>query len=148
MEVDEDGYQSVVIRYTQPSTKKITPNSPRPEFLESLVPTPTTPPSSPWETLKMPEGDYNAMMNRVYGRYAEMEKESYQEVLLAELDDPSFWRMRIDLLERERSFFNRKRGWSAVEMARVEAIDLELEECEMELDRIFSLQDKMEYDCD
>jgi hypothetical protein len=145
---DEDGYPTVVIRHTPSPIKKVTPKSPRPEFLESLVPTPMTPPPSPWENLGMHEEEYNAMMNRVFSRYKEIERDALKESMIQDLDDPVFWRMRADQLERERSVFNRKRGWSAVEMARVEQIDLELEECEMELEKIFNLQDELEYMCD
>lgn len=144
---DEDGYPSVVIRHTPPTIKKVTPKSPRPEFLEALLPTPVTPPS-PWETLQMSQEDYSAMMNRIFNRYKQMEREAMNESMLAELDDPRYWNMRIEHLEREREAFNKKRGWSAAEMARVEEIDLDIEECEMELDRICNMQDQVEYEYD
>jgi hypothetical protein len=148
VEVDEDGFPSIVIRHTQPTNTKTTPKSPRPEFLESLLPMPVTPPPSPWENLGMPEDEYNAMMDRVFSRYNEMEREFLRESMIQDLDGPRFWQTRIDMLERERSIFNKKRGWSAMEMARVEAIDLEIEECEMELDRFYNMYDQMEYEWD
>lgn len=145
--VDEDGFPSVVIRYTQPTSRKTTPKSPRPEFLEPLSPTPPAP-STPWQLLEMSEADYNAMMNRVFARYREIEKESFKLGLLADVDDPRYWTIRMEQLERERAYFNKKRGWSAAELACVERIDLELEECEMELDRIYDKEEELEYECD
>ena len=151
VEVDEEGYPSVVMRHTPPSSKKTTPKMPRPEFLEPSAPIPLTPPPpppSPWETLGMSQGDYSAMIQRVFSRYEEMNKITLQKSLLDDVDDPLFWLVRIEKLEREREYFNKKRGWSAPELARVEQIDLEIEECEMELERIDNMEDQLEYEWD
>lgn len=103
---------------------------------------------SPWDMLGMPEVEYHAMMYRVFTRYEEIGQDTYRHSLLEDLNDPSYWTLRMNQLEREREFFNKKAAWSAAEMACVEQIDLELEECEMELDRIYDMVERMEYDCD
>ena len=96
----------------------------------------------------MPEGEYKAMMDRVFARYEEIDRENYANALLEEFQHPRYWTARMNQLEKDREFFNKKRGWSAAEMACVERIDMEIEDCEVELDRIYSKVEQMEYDCD
>jgi hypothetical protein len=151
--VSNDEIPSIIITRKAPTSRKTTPKSDdslRPEFMEPLSPkalTPTPPPT-PWESLSMPEEDYIAMIERVKARYREMEREEYERVLLRELNVPRFWKDRIEHLEQEREYFNKKRGWSAIDIACVDRIDAEIEECESELERIYALEDRLEVEYD
>lgn len=156
----DDDYPSILAVTKPPSSRKNTPkakdsvSSPqevRPEFMEPLTPTPVTPPPpppTPWEVLGMPEAEYIAMTERVNKMYREMERESYQQALLDDLNDPRYWNIRIEHLEREREYFNKKRGWSAADIACVESIDSQIYECEDELDRIYAEVDRLEVEYD
>jgi hypothetical protein len=143
--VDEDGFASILVKTKQPSSRKTTPIAiKRPEFLEPLSPKPSTPPPTPWDILGMPEPEYHAMQQRLMKMYKEMDKKAYQDALLDDLNDPGYWKGRIELLEREREFFNKKRGWSAADIACVESIDAQIHECEDEMERIYSEVDRLE----
>ncbi len=96
----------------------------------------------------MTEMDFNAMMERVRKQQAEYNRQIYVQNMLDDLDNPSYWQGRIELLEREREFFNKKRGWSALDIATVERIDEQIAECEAEIDRIHSVADRLEYEYD
>ena len=153
----EDDFPSILMVNTTPTSRKKTPkskvsaDSPRPEFLEPLSPKPSVPPPpppTPWEHLGMPETDYYAMMQRVQKMYREMDRESYEQALAADLYDPQFWLDRIEHLEREREYFNKKRGWSAADIVCVEKIDEQIQECEDELERIYAEEDRLEVEYD
>ncbi len=88
------------------------------------------------------------MTERVKARYREMERQEYERVLLRELNGPRFWKDRIEHLEQEREYFNKKRGWSAIDIACVDRIDAEIEECESELERIYAQEDRLEVEYD
>ncbi len=140
-------------RKTTPVNKKTAspPASPRPEFLEPLSPkpiTPPTPPPTPWETLGMEEADYHAMMERVRNQMIEDMRQNYINNLLADLQRPSFWLRRIEMLEKEREYFNKKRGWSAADMMAVDRIDEEIAECQDELDTLYADEDRLEAEYD
>lgn len=154
----DDDWGNILIR-VKPSSRNSTPKnkvviatpSPRPEFLEPLSPKPVTPPPpppTPWEILGMAETDYHAMMGRVRQQMMDSMRETYMNNLLADLDSPSFWLGRIEQLEREREYFNKKRGWSALDIASVDRIDEEIKECEDELDRIYAKEDRLEAEYD
>jgi hypothetical protein len=136
-------------RKTTPKSKQETPrDSPRPEFMEPLSPKPLTPPPTPWEILSIPEPEYWAMTERVQKMYREIERKNYEEALLNDLNRPRFWEDRIEKLEKEREYFNKKRGWSAVDMACVDRIDAQIQECESELDRIYAVEERLEVEYD
>ena len=147
VKTDEGDFASILLPTKKPSSRRTTPVtdkapvsppvSPRPEFLEPLSPTPLsppTPPPSPWETLGMVETDYHAMMGHVMKQYSDGMRKTYVDNLLDEMDHPSYWLRRIEQLEKEREYFNKKRGWSAAEIFAVEKIDAEIQECQEELD--------------
>ena len=152
----DDDWGSILVKSTPsskkstPSSKKTTPTSPRPEFLEPLSPTPiaSPPPPKPWEDLGMTEEDFHAMEQRVKKQMMEDMRKTYINNLLEDLDSPSYWRRRIELLEKEREVFNKKRGWSAADVACVEQIDAEIQECENEIESIYAYIDRCEYECD
>ena len=96
----------------------------------------------------MAEPEYIAMMERVKNMYLEMDKKNYQDALVADLDSPSYWSRRIEHLEKEREYFNKKRGWSAMDIACVDNIDAQIYECEEELDRIYAEVDRLEAEYD
>lgn len=160
----EDDWSSlnIVMKTKPPSSKKTTPStkstnsveSPRPSFLEPLSPTPVSPPlpppppPSPWDILGMTEVDFIVMMDRVRAQQREYDRQIYIQNMLDDLNNPSYWQGRIDLLEREREFFNKKRGWSAADIVAVEHIDQQIAECESEIDRIHAEADRLEYEYD
>lgn len=152
---DDDGFGGL-LKLTKPSSRRLTPKSTspaRPEFLEPLSPipvvlTPLAPPPTPWEVLGMTEDDFLAMQERLFQRYREIDRQIYIQNMIDDLDDPSYWLRRIESLEREREFFNKKRGWSATEIACVERIDAKIKECEDELDRLYSEEDRIEAEYD
>lgn len=143
---NDDDFPSILVVSKPPTSRKNTPksktsceDSPRPEFLEPLTPKPIAPPPpppTPWEVLGLPEGDYHAMMERLDKLYGDMRRGDYEANLLDEMNDPSYWKRRIEGLEREREYFNKKRGWSAADIACVDRIDEQIAECEKELQRI------------
>jgi hypothetical protein len=93
----------------------------------------------------MTQQDFEEMLDRVNRRYQDDARRDYQDSLLAEMNTPSYWEGRIELLEREREFFNKKRGWSAADILCVDRIDAQIQECENEIARIES-DDDYEYD--
>ncbi len=96
----------------------------------------------------MEEADYHAMMDRVRKQQMEDMRKNYMENLLADLQRPSFWLRRIEQLEKEREYFNKKRGWSAGDILAVDRIDEEIAECEDELEKIYANEDRLEVECD
>lgn len=154
----DDEYASIIMVHKAPTSRKNTPKSktssssaslesPRPDFLEPLSPkavTPPTPPPTPWEMLGMPESEYCDMMERVKARYRELDREIYQHSLLEDCKHPRFWLDRIDHLEKEREYFNKKRGWSATDIACVDRIDEQIQECEDQLELIYAEEDRLE----
>jgi len=96
----------------------------------------------------MPEPEYWAMTERVQKMYREIERKNYEEALLNDLNRSRFWEDRIEKLEKEREYFNKKRGWSAVDMACVDRIDAQIQECESELDRIYAVEERLEVEYD
>lgn len=96
----------------------------------------------------MTETDFTAMQSRVQAQMKESMRRDFINNLLADLKTPSFWQKRIDSLEKEREYFNKKRGWSAMDVACVEKIDKEIKECEEEIDAIYAEEDRMEYEYD
>ena len=148
VEEDEFGNISILMKPKLPTSKKTTPTTPRPVFLEPLSPTPPPPPPTPWEDLGMTETDFRSMMDRVRNRYAEEMRMNYINNLAADLKRPSFWLRRMEQLEKEREYFNKKRGWSAADIMAVERIDGEIQECESELDTIYADEDRLEVEYD
>jgi hypothetical protein len=155
---DDDDFSSIVMKLKPQTSRRTTPvsvksksppTSPRPEFLEPLSPNPITPPPTPWETLGMEEADYHAMMERIKNQYMEDMRKTFMENLYADLQSPSFWLRRIESLEKEREYFNKKRGWSAADIVAVERIDEEIAECQEELEFLDANEEnrlEVEYD--
>jgi hypothetical protein len=96
----------------------------------------------------MSEEEYTAMMQRLHKQQMEFMRENYINNLLADLRRPSFWNRRIEQLEKEREYFNKKRGWSAADIVAVGRIDEEIEECQNELDDLYAEEDRLEVEYD
>jgi hypothetical protein len=92
----------------------------------------------------MTEEDFHAMLERVRQQQREFDRERYMSNLVAELQSPSFWLRRIEQLEKEREYFNKKRGWSAADIVCVDRIDDQIRECEEELEVIYAEEDRLE----
>lgn len=155
LEEDDFGGLSILMKPKSQTSRKTTPTSPRPEFLEPLSPTPTSPsqmppppPPSPWEDLGMTEEEFLAMMERVRQEQRKSMRENFINNLVADLRRPSFWLRRMEQLEKEREYFNKKRGWSAMDMLAVDKIDAEIQECENELEMIYGDEDRLEVEYD
>jgi hypothetical protein len=155
--VEEDDFASIVMKLKPQTSRRTTPisvksksppTSPRPDFLEPLSPTPITPPPTPWETLGMAEPDYHAMMERVRTMYMENLRKTYMDNMIADLQRPSYWLRRMESLEKEREYFNKKRAWSAADMLAVDRIDEEIAECEDALDNLYAEEERLEVEYD
>jgi len=150
LKVNEDEVPSIVIT----SSRKTTPKVPRPTFLEPLSPTPPPtvqpppPPPSPWERIGMTEMEYEELQARVRMVFAVEHKKNFESYLMADLENPIFWLRRLEQLEKQREVFNTKWGWSAAELAYIERMDEEIQECEDELDRLYSEEDRIEVEYD
>ena len=96
----------------------------------------------------MLESDYNAMVERVRKMYRELDRSIYEQALIDELTDPRYWNDRMEGLEREREYFNKKRAWSATDLACVDRIDELITECEDQLERIYAEEDRLEVEYD
>ncbi len=92
------------------------PTENRPEFLEPM-------PNSP-------------KMNEIRKAWVEDMKKNQEEFLAWEASQPGTWIREIDRLEREREPYNKKRSWSAKDLAAVEKIDEKIKACEQILDRM------------
>ena len=147
MRAAEEDFPSIVVSQKAPSSRKSTPKTPRPEFLEPLSPGPASA-QSPWERIGLTEEEYTALQERVRNAFVTERKKEYNVFLLAEMEMPAFWSRRMDQLEKEREVFNKKWGWSAAELARVEQIDEELKECQEEFDRLLAIEDRLQYEYD
>lgn len=154
-------FPSIVITHKQktPSSRNSTqsskaksspPLSPRPEFLEPLSPRMMSPlPTKPiWDQMGMMEADFHAMQERVFKAYEEGMRKNYKSALLADWDDPSYWKGRRDLLERERGRFNQMRAWSSAVIAKAEELDAQIAECEDRLEEIYAEEDRLEAEYD
>ena len=152
---DEDGF-SGLIKIATPSSRRSTPKNTSPtraDFMEPLSPvsvvsTPPPPPPSPWDLFGMTEQEFISMQNRVFQRTREVDRQIYVQNMLDDLDKPSYWLRRIEHLEKDREYFNKKRGWSAADIVCVERIDDDILECESELDRIYADEDRIEAEYD
>ena len=96
----------------------------------------------------MTEAEYEELQARVRSVFAAQHKKEFESYLIADLEDPTFWLRRLEQLEMQRELYNKKWGWSAAELACVERIDEEIEECEEELDRLYSEEDRIEVEYD
>lgn len=146
LKLNEEEYPSIVMTTKAPSSRKSTPKTPRPSFLEPLPP--TAAPPSVWDQIGMTEAEYEELQARVRSVFAAQRKKEFESYLIADLEDPTFWLRRLEQLEMQRELFNKKWGWSAAELACVERIDEEIEECEEELDRLYSEEDRIEVEYD
>jgi hypothetical protein len=111
-----------------PIQKPVSPSTPpkdaeRPTFLEPL-------PSPISEAIRK--------------QWREDMKRNAEEYLNWESSLPSTWEREIQRLEKERERFNRKAGWSASDMKRVEEIDEELKACNEILNRFYDYEEDYE----
>lgn len=85
----------------------------------------STEPEKEEETPQMSDYDKYVLYNLKYGvlDYSDWERQY-----------PSYWEEQIERLERRRSVFNRKRGWSAKDEYEVNSIDRKLEYCHNRLE--------------
>ena len=137
---DEWGFGSILVKSTPNTTrsKKKTPE-PKPEPIPEPIPE--------WEQVGMTEEDYKAMRERTAKQMLEWQIENFNRNMLADFDTIAYWESRIETLEKSRERYNKKRGWSAEDVAAVEEIDAEIQECENEIARIEAYDDyDYEYD--
>ena len=138
---DDDGFGSILSKIaprntTRSNKKKNTPPQPPPPA-----------PVPEWEQVGMTQEDYEALRQRIAKEMMDSQIESYKQAMLDDLDSISFWEGRIETLERSRERYNKKRGWSADDIAAVEEIDAEINECENEIASIESLDDFDDTEC-
>ncbi len=132
----DDDWGSILVK-TQPNSRASTRSNKSKKSEPEPEPEPELKPQIPeWELVGMSEEEYKAMRERVLKQMREWELENYRAALEADLDSPSYWESRIETLERCRERYNKKRGWSAEDIAAVEDIDAQIQECEENLARI------------
>lgn len=141
---NDDDWGCILIK-SNPNSRNSTRSNKSKKSEPETEPVPE-PPKPEWELVGMTEEDYKAMMERVNKMMLESQIETYKQNLLAEWDSISFWEDRIESLERERERYNKKRGWSAEDIAEVDQIDARIKECEDHIARIEEVDDFDEYD--
>ncbi len=136
---DDWGAIGIIVKNTTNTTrsKKKTP-APKPEPIPEPIPE--------WEQVGMTEEEYKALRERTMQQMLQWQIENYTRNMIADLDSVSFWESRIETLEKSRERYNKKRGWSAEDVAAVDAIDAEIQECENEIARLEEYDD-YEDDC-
>ena len=60
-------------------------------------------------------------------------------------EEISFWEQRIESLERQRNLYTRKPAWTSQMIKDVEQIDYYINECEVELDKLYAEVDRLEW---
>jgi hypothetical protein len=60
-------------------------------------------------------------------------------------EEISFWEQRIESLERQRALYTRQASWTSQMIKDVEQIDYYINECEIELDRLYAEVDRLEW---
>ena len=63
-------------------------------------------------------------------------------------NDILFWERRMESLEKRRQRYSQKAAWSSEIIKLVEKIDLDIRECEVEIESLFSKVDYLEWVCD
>ena len=133
---DDDGFGCIFVKNTpRNTTRSNKKKQPEPK------PAPIPEPIPEWEQVGMTKEEYEALRQRVAKEMMDSQIENFKQAMLADLDSISFWEDRIESLERSRERYNKKRGWSADDLAAVEEIDAEIKECENEIARIESYDD-------
>ena len=62
--------------------------------------------------------------------------------------DIIYWERRMETLEKRRQRYSQKGAWSSEIIKVVEKIDLDIRECELEIEDLFSKADYLEWMCD
>ena len=63
-------------------------------------------------------------------------------------NDILFWERRMESLEKRRQRYSQRGAWSSEIIKLVEKIDLDIRECEVEIEGLFSKADYLEWVCD
>lgn len=126
---DDWGFGNLIVK-TNPNSTRSKKKTPEPK------PEPIPEPKPEWEQVGMTEEEYRALQERMAKQMLEWQMETYRNNLIAELDSVAYWESRIESLEMSRQRYNKKRGWSGEDVAAVEEIDKEIQECENEISRI------------
>ena len=84
----------------------------------------------------MTKEEYEALCEKVKKQMIDSEVESIKQNMIADLDSISYWKSRIEKLQKMREPYNKKPAWSAEMMEQVEQVDLEIQECLDEIDKI------------
>ncbi len=71
-------------------------------------------------------------------------RKGWEDVMIADLEDPEYWEDRIEIYEGYREKYNKKMSWSAEDMEAIQAIDDEIAEMEDTLDRLYGVDSKPE----
>lgn len=133
---NDDDWGCILVKSNPNSRNSTRSNKSKKSEPESQPEPVPEPPKPEWELVGMTEEDYKAMRERVNKMMLESQIETYKQNLLAEWDSIGYWEHRIETLERNRERYNKKRGWSAEDIAEVDQIDAEIKECENHIARI------------
>lgn len=141
----EDDFSSIIPK-SKPSSRNTTPKNNKIELEkeEEIAPEPEPEPEKPrlpeWEEMGMTEEEYWAMRRRTADLMRQEQLENYRNYMLNQYDSVSYWKERMERLERMRDPYNKARGWSAITVSSVEYIDKQIEECKKEIQYLESLE--------
>ncbi len=124
---DDDWSSNIKVKTSRHSTPKSVSSSPE---TQTAPPEEIQEPSPPeWETMGISEEEYWAMRQRVQQEMRQYALENFKRNMVNELDTVSYWERRLERYERMREPYNKKAGWSAVDVSTVEHIDACIQEC-------------------
>lgn len=135
---DDDWGSNIKVNTSRQSTPKSKNNSPPPE-ITTPSPEPQEPPTPEWVTMGISEDEYWKMRHRIQEEMRLYALENFKRNMVNELDSISYWERRLERYERMREPYNKKAGWSAVDISTVDHIDSCIQEC---LDKIQELQEE------
>lgn len=135
-EEEDDGFGSIaILMRTGPSSRSSTQSNKSKKSVEKEeVKVVETVPE--WEQLGMTKEAFEELRAKTAKEMAEAQVENLRQSYLADIDSVSYWQGRKEFLEKLREPYNKMPGWSADVIGQVEQLDLDIKECEDEIDRL------------
>ncbi len=92
------------------------------------------------EPIMLPSEYEEYMWKNYYLPEREEALQRWKEGQIKMLEDPDYWEDRLDILERYRSRYHKKAGWSAADTKAVDEIDKEIKNIEGILDDLYGVE--------
>jgi hypothetical protein len=80
------------------------------------------------------------MMKNYYIPSQEEAIERWRKSQIEMVNDPHYWEEQLDILERQRSRYHKKAGWSAADIKIIDEIDEDIKNVEAILDRFYEIE--------